>query len=396
MIEKIRRLQLVACLIAALGAVAQAQEKPKLPVAETGEINGARFRVDIPENWNGGLVVWIHGYRPAGLPPRLPGDPVEQGQGVISPGESFTGIALGLGYAVAQSAFRVQGFALREGAEDSEALRQYFKRKYGRTYPTIVAGNHMGGLITYDVIEGFPDSYDGALPMGGTAEPRLELMKSRMFDLRLLFDHFLPGLPGSAVEFPSSLTHAGIMARAKELMKQKPEETKLLLRIFGIGNEEGLARTLATYTLILREVYDRAKGNPFDNRNTYYKGSGDDLKLNREIARYQADRAAVEYARQLPAPGGRIAKPVLALNPHGDPVVPIESTHYYDTATQRAGASHLFVQTWVEANGASYKPEEMRRALELLAEWIKHGKRPTPGELKINEQASRGSQGKAK
>lgn len=389
MIEKIRCSLLVACLIVTLGAIVQPQEKPKLPVAETGELNGARFRVDIPENWNGGLVVWIHGYRPAGLPPRLPGDPGEQGQGAISSGESVTQLALGLGYAVAQSAFRIQGFALREGAEDSEALRQYFKRKYGQTYPTIVAGNHMGGMITYDVIERFPDSYDGALPLGGTAAPKLEFIKSRMFDPRLLFDHFMPGLPGSVVEFPASLTHAGIMARAQELMKQKPEETKTLLRIFGIRNEEGLARTLATYTLVLRDVYNRAKGNAFDNRNTYYKGSADDLKLNREIKRYQAERAAADYARQLSAPSGRITKPVLALNPHGDPVIPIESTHYYDTATQRAGASHLFVQMWVEANWAAYKPEEIKRALELLAAWIKHGKRPTPGELKPVAAAER-------
>lgn len=388
MIEKIRRLQLIAGLIVALGAVATAQEKPKLPLVEKGEINGARFRIDIPEKWNGGLVVWIHGYRPAGLPPRLPGDSAEGGQSAISPGETAAQIALGLGYAVAQSAFRIQGLALREGAEDSEALRQYFKRKYGKTYPTIVAGNHMGGMITYDVIERFPGSYDGALPMGGTAEPKLELMKSRMFDLRLLFDHFIPGLPGSAVEFPSSLTHAGIMAQAKELMKQKPAETKMLLQIFGIRDEEGMARTLATYTLVLRDAQDRAKGNAFDNRNTYYKGSADDLKLNREIKRYQGEARAVEYVRQLSAPSGRITKPVLALNPNGDPVVPIESTHYYDTATQRAGASHLFVQMWVESQWAVYKPEEIRRALELLAEWIKDGKRPTPGELKGNDSSS--------
>jgi hypothetical protein len=29
---------------------------------EIGEINGARFRIDVPEKWNGGLVVYCHGY----------------------------------------------------------------------------------------------------------------------------------------------------------------------------------------------------------------------------------------------------------------------------------------------------------------------------------------------
>src|SRR5579863_5968367 len=29
---------------------------------ETGEINGAKFRIDMPEKWNGGLVMYCHGY----------------------------------------------------------------------------------------------------------------------------------------------------------------------------------------------------------------------------------------------------------------------------------------------------------------------------------------------
>src|SRR5580700_11177114 len=32
------------------------------PKVEIGTINGAAFRIDVPENWNGGLVVYCHGY----------------------------------------------------------------------------------------------------------------------------------------------------------------------------------------------------------------------------------------------------------------------------------------------------------------------------------------------
>ena len=34
------------------------------PKTETGEINGAQFRIDVPENWNGGLLMYCHGYSP--------------------------------------------------------------------------------------------------------------------------------------------------------------------------------------------------------------------------------------------------------------------------------------------------------------------------------------------
>jgi hypothetical protein len=35
---------------------------PRRCAHEIGEINGARFRIDVPEKWNGGLVVYCHGY----------------------------------------------------------------------------------------------------------------------------------------------------------------------------------------------------------------------------------------------------------------------------------------------------------------------------------------------
>src|SRR5258707_10623533 len=50
------RILLALTLFTALGWCA--------PKTETGEINGARFRIDVPEQWNGSLVMYCHGYRP--------------------------------------------------------------------------------------------------------------------------------------------------------------------------------------------------------------------------------------------------------------------------------------------------------------------------------------------
>jgi hypothetical protein len=54
--SKVRFLNLFAILSTVLCAA---------PRTEIGEINGAKFRIDVPENWNGGLVVYCHGYNPA-------------------------------------------------------------------------------------------------------------------------------------------------------------------------------------------------------------------------------------------------------------------------------------------------------------------------------------------
>ena len=97
-------------------------------VTEEGDIAGAAFRIDIPEDWHGGLVMYAHGYAVAGSTPQF--------------NMPFIGVANGMGYAVAQSRYTQQGWAAREGILDTEALRRYFESKYGGTYPTIIAGRH--------------------------------------------------------------------------------------------------------------------------------------------------------------------------------------------------------------------------------------------------------------
>src|SRR4051794_41099770 len=67
----------VAFLFAAFGAVADAPPKyfvdesklpfaalPGLPAQQLwGVHNGAAYRVEVPSNWNGKLVMWAHGFR---------------------------------------------------------------------------------------------------------------------------------------------------------------------------------------------------------------------------------------------------------------------------------------------------------------------------------------------
>ena len=70
---------------------------PKVePKTEIGEINGAKFRIDIPDNWNGGLVMYCHGYSPVAgaykegkLPPVLAVNNTEEKFGITTPPASF-------------------------------------------------------------------------------------------------------------------------------------------------------------------------------------------------------------------------------------------------------------------------------------------------------------------
>ena len=152
-------------LILVAGSVGAGDEdRIKGPRSETGDIGGAEFRIDIPEGWNGGLVMYAHGYETVGAPSGF--------------NMQMVGVGKRLGFAVAQSKYSAQGWAAREGVLDTEALRRYFVDKYGETSPTIIAGHSQGAAITFKTIETYPEAYDGALPMCGTAEPALSFSRS--------------------------------------------------------------------------------------------------------------------------------------------------------------------------------------------------------------------------
>lgn len=362
---------LLSILIAfALGVSASADPKQlDGPVREEGEIAGAAFRIDIPEAWHGGLVMFAHGYALAGTTPEF--------------NTAFAGVANGMGYAVAQSRYTRQGWAAREGILDTEALRRYFVDKYGDTYPTIISGRSQGAAITYATIETYPEAYDGALPMCGAGNTALEFFKGRVFDMRLLFDYFLPGLSGSVVDFPDGrATYVKVQTKAEELIKKHPEEAGKFARMVNLSSAEAIPGVIAFWSEILRELQERTGGNAFNNRNTLYSGSDDDVKLNREISRFDSDAGSVEYLARWVTVSGDISDPVLAIHTMVDDLIPPNIASMYDLKTVAAGTSDLYVLQYVQHEGhCNFTDEETKVALEQLHDWIEEGIRPVAADI---------------
>jgi pimeloyl-ACP methyl ester carboxylesterase len=349
-----------------------AVEKPALPYAEEGEINGARYAIEIPKGWNGGLVMYTHGYVPHGRPQRLRGEPVTTGDRTL---DQFRQ----LGYATARSAYSVDGFALREGSLETEALRQNFWQRFGRTWPTLLAGTHQGGVITQIMIERYPEVYDGALVWNGATGPTLASYKL-IFDFRLTFDYYFPGLPGSVVDIQEVDT---LYRRTLELVAPHPERLARLLAMTGLRSAEEVALAVTNYSSNLYDIHRLAGGNPFDNTNTLYSGSDDDASLNRDIPRYTADPEAEDYLRAWYSPTGRISDPVLSVHALRDSLVPIETRQFFDDATRIQGTNDLFVQMWVDQDGARYDRAVVDQAVERLDRWVREGVRPEPGEVTV-------------
>ncbi|NWG45221.1 MAG: hypothetical protein HXY25_01570 [Alphaproteobacteria bacterium] len=347
------------------------------PTVEEGVLEGAPYRISIPDGKVEGLVLWAHGYQIASQGYR--GFDRDMGA-IVCP------IVMERGFACAQSAFSRQGFAIEQGVLETEALRRHYVETHGRPKLTIMAGSHMGGFITYIMMEKYPTVYDGGLASGANNEPKLVHLKERLFDIRLLFDQYFPGLPGSVVDFPlGDQTMQASVAKARELTEGQEERLAAFALAAGFRNTEGLARTVGFYAEVLRELNERAGGNPFSNTNTIYTVGGsaeEEARINAQIPRYTADPAAQAYLREWYTPTGRIERPLLAVNKLIDDVSPVEPTRYYDTLTQIAGTSDLFVQKFfTRTEGPSLVGEEFSLAFDQLLDWIRNGKKPEPGLL---------------
>jgi pimeloyl-ACP methyl ester carboxylesterase len=364
-------LALALLLVTASAFASDAIRKSVAASTETGTLDGAAYRIDIPDRWNRGLVVFYHGY--STTPVTFEKD--ER----ISP--MFDGM-LARGFAVIQSAYSASGWAVEEGAADTERLRKHFVEKHGKPRETIVAGMSMGGTLTVMAIEAQPSIYEGALSLCGAIEPSDRLMQ-RDFALRAAFDYYFPGLLGTLVPVPADFAlDDATTERVAAALKSNPKAERALLSFYGVADAKTLPDIIAFNTFEIREMQQRTHGNPFGNADLVYTGSGDDAALNDGVKRYRADTAAVQRMARFYTPTGKLEKPLLALHDTGDPLVPAGTAFEYAIAAQRVGRGDNFVQQYVNRKGhCVFTPAEINRAFGELLDWIRDGKRPHSGRL---------------
>jgi pimeloyl-ACP methyl ester carboxylesterase len=354
------RFPLVACFaLSALCAFAAAG-------VEEGSINGAAYRIDMPENWNGSLLLFCHGYADNPTTPKL--DPM-------------TKVMLDKGFAVAQSGYAAGGWAVEEAVIDTESLRRHFIKKYGKPKKTIVAGGSMGGHLTVTLLEQHPDAYDAGLSLCGAVGPAHWFMTRRIFDLRVVFDHYFPGVYESLDKKPESVKRDRESTnRLLAAINAKPEAADAVKKYGALKSNLELAGVIDFYSRILAELHLRACGLAFDNRNTIYEGTANDAALNDAVRRYTASPAARTYMLEHSTHTGRLQRPLLALQTTYDPLIPGWVTNHYASLVDLAGASPLFVQRYVKRDGhCPFQPAEVEKAFTLLLDWQAGGARPLGG-----------------
>jgi hypothetical protein len=317
---------LMSAICIGIGALSAYAADTK-PGAYTGTLQGALYRIDIPANWNGDLVMVMHGYQPVGARITTPMKAADA-----------TADFLKLGYAVAQSQYSSQGWAVGDAIVDNERLRQYFISTFAHPAHTYIYGFSLGGLETLASIERFPNTYTGALATCSVDDSTPDFYSRAVLTPLVAFDALIPGvLPDLAAPDSPAFIPQDVFAKA---LQAHPKEAAILEKRLQ-DEKYGTLPTLSLYYMALREFDRRAGGMPVDNRATVYHGFGDDAAFNRRVHRYAGSPAAMAYAKRNVTLTGHIDTPLVMQWNNFDPTVPERFHSVYPDQVRAAGNSKL-------------------------------------------------------
>ncbi|GAA0492432.1 alpha/beta hydrolase [Paractinoplanes deccanensis] len=362
----------------------------------TGITAGAAYRIEVPGKWNGGLVVFAHGYRGRGTTVY-----------VDDPGLREHYVARG--YAWAASSYATNGYDVGQGVRDSVALIDVFRRVTGaRAKSVIMSGASMGGHVTAVAIEEHPRAFAGAMPYCGV------LGDTALYDYFLDANVTAAALTGVRIEFPlqpgedyqarwrsqvgrivpqlglpSGSTPAGRTWSAV-LERRSGGERPGFDSAFTYWNSLPSLPPLADlpflfglYPGLQGGTAGIAPGNIADNRHTVYRSTdrlwptAQEWRLNRDVLRVRRTAGAGPGLSGVPRVDGRPSVPVLSLHDIGDLFVPFSMEQVYAARAARNGRSGLFVSRAIRGAGhCDFTQAELRQGFDDLTAWVRGGHRP--------------------
>lgn len=340
------------------------------PVLDGGVLDGAPYRIDIPAHWNGELVMQLHGFEPVGTPRTTPWPLGDEAP-----------IFLAAGYAVAQSGYATQGWAVGDALRDNERLRAQFWRKYGKPRHTYLIGFSMGGYVALASLEHHAKRYDGVLSMCGANVPGTRVFEDALTSL-VAFDYFFPhvaGLPANGLSDPAALgmDQLAVMQAVDAALKNNEDAAKILAAHAQVPRE-ALGMVISVHYLVLRDLRTRAMGMPVDNRTTVYSGFGDDAAFNRGVHRYAGDPEAMHFLSATTSLTGRIGTPLVLQYNHNDPLIPERYHDIYPALVKAAGSRNEPVVLPSAGEGhCGFSPEQIQQAFQTLVERGGHGRKPS-------------------
>jgi pimeloyl-ACP methyl ester carboxylesterase len=363
---------LFLCFIMQAGAWSQ-----HLITIDSGYIDQVEYKILIPPHWDHKLVMFAHGYEFMGAPPQI------KASSFVSRVQPF----LDRGFAVAASAYGIQGFSMPVGVDDNESLRKFFFKKYGKPDTTIMVGQSLGGGVAMATMEHFGKRYDGALGLCSfSSRPYIQCRKE--FDLYATFNVLFPGVVPSLsnvmdIHVPyQAINPREIGSKAQKItagfMKDSVLATAFAKR-FDLKVTD-LAMSLMFNENVLRDVAQKSGGNPFDNTNTIYTGFPNDFEMNQKVERLvataDANKIFDKYDRT-----GNIDKPVLLMHTIYDQLIPptLGEVNFENMVHKQGKDKYLSVKYTNGQAHCAFTPAQIGTAFDELRNWIHTGRKASPG-----------------
>ena len=343
--------------------------------ADFGRLGGSVYQIEIPDDWNGKLVLFLHGYEELGT---------EANTGPPDTRRYF----VGKGYAWGASSFSSTSWIPGRAADETAALWDYFARTYGRPMRTYVTGFSMGGLGTQIVAERYADRFDGALALCGSAGGTPAVASNA--------DFFAAAAYAAGVtqaEFDGSGVETLISDRIlPALQHRKVHERFEKIMVDLSGGQRAFDREgfRAEETTNWRRVSLVVQARIAPNRDTVYRlsrraGVSSD-EFNRAVVRLPVDAAGLQTFLDGSETTGNLRMPLLSLHSTGDGQVPIEQARIHQRIVDAAGKSDLLVQRVLrDPSHCGFTNTEIEASFDDLVGWVEQGRKPTGHDVLMDD-----------
>ncbi|WP_035857013.1 alpha/beta hydrolase [Cryptosporangium arvum] len=402
-------------------------------VACTGELNGVKYQIRLPQVWNGTLLLYAHEFRAAGPFPPAFARPRTDAP-VAGDGRTVNAL-LEAGYALAGTTRDAGGYALREGVEAGRNLYWFFHETVGVPERTYVWGESLGGVVS-ELLAEQEDWVDGALPMcaalaGTNANFDLALDVAFAFKTLLYPEMKLTGYRSDA---EARAVWTQVRRRATAALSGGPDQVGRLMLVSALGNQTWKSRdhddatigsrndagldvlfeVMGYATIVRYDLEQRVFGNPSSNTGARYDErvsatERQDMEfvdpggLTRHLAelarapRVTADAAARRRADLLGDPTGALRVPTLTLHTGYDAAAIVANeTVFANRALRSTGRTGDLMQLSTTpparytGSGAPYgaghcnfTADERVGAVTSLNRWVRTGARPSLTEVAI-------------
>lgn len=353
--------------------------------AHFGQIDRAVYRIEVPDAWNGELVLYAHGF--AGFGTEV---------AVESPPRALRQYLVANGYAWAASSYSENGYVPGIGADDTLTLKRHFVGEFGDPERTYIAGASMGGNVVALALENHTTEYDGGLALCGALGgiEQIDYLASWVAVAEYTSGLTFPiGEPGANLA-PIFLTELPRILGAPDAPTEQGRQFASVMKHLTGGPRpffaEGLREQyIVNFGLVMIDperklLVNRAATNIDAD---YATDAGLDVtaeELNAGIRRYASDpeaRNAEAHPDAVPTTG-RISVPLLTLHNTGDLFVPISMEQSYRAKVEAAGKGDLLVQRAIRAGGhCKFSEQELTAAFADLAAWVKDGSKPKGEDL---------------